>query len=44
LNGMAQDFSWKASAAQYSRLYSQAQALRGPRQATRIQKPVATSN
>src|SRR5438105_1705961 len=44
LNGMAQDFSWKASAVEYSRLYSQAQALRGPRQGTRIQKPVATSN
>jgi starch synthase len=44
LNGMAQDFSWKASAAEYSTLYSLAQALRGPRQAVRIQKPVATSN
>jgi len=44
LNGMAQDFSWKASAAEYVKLYSQAQALRGPRQAARIQKPVATSN
>jgi starch synthase len=44
LNGMAQDFSWKASAAEYARLYSQAQALHGPRQGARIQKPVATSN
>jgi len=44
LNGMAKDFSWKASAAEYVKLYAAAQALRGPRLAARIQKPVATSN
>jgi starch synthase len=44
LNGMAKDFSWKASAAEYVKLYAAAQALRGPRRAARIQKPVATSN
>jgi starch synthase len=44
LNGMARDFSWKASAAEYVKLYGAAQALHGPRQAVRIQKPVATSN
>ena len=44
LNGMAKDFSWKASAAEYIKLYGAAQVLRGPRQAARIQKPVATSN
>jgi starch synthase len=44
LNGMAKDFSWKASAAEYVKLYTAALALRGPRRAARIQKPVATSN
>jgi starch synthase len=44
LNGMAKDFSWKASAAEYAKLYAAAQALRGPRLIARIQKPVATSN
>jgi len=44
LNGMAKDFSWRASAAEYAKLYAAAQALRGPRLVARIQKPVATSN
>jgi starch synthase len=44
LNGMAKDFSWKASAAEYVKLYTAAQTLRGPRLAAGIQKPVATSN
>jgi starch synthase len=45
LNGMAKDFSWKTSAAEYVKVYAAAQALRGGGQATaRNQKPVATSN
>jgi starch synthase len=44
LNGMAKDFSWKASAAEYVKLYSLACALRGSGLASRNQKPVATSN
>jgi starch synthase len=44
LNGMAKDFSWKGSAAEYVKLYTAAQAQNGPRLAARIQKPVATSN
>ena len=44
LNGMAKDFSWKASAAEYVKLYTAARALRRPRQTAGIQKPVATSN
>jgi starch synthase len=45
LNGMAQDFSWKASAAEYVKLYSAARALRGTSPPVpRNQKPVATSN
>jgi starch synthase len=45
LNGMAQDFSWKASAAEYVKLYSAARALRGASPPVpRNQKPVATSN
>jgi starch synthase len=37
LNGMAKDFSWKGSAAEYGKVYSAARAARN-------QKPVATSN
>jgi starch synthase len=37
LNGMAKDFSWKTSAAEYSKVYTAARAARN-------QKPVATSN
>ena len=37
LNGMAKDFSWKASAAEYAKLYKAARAARN-------QIPVATSN
>ncbi len=45
LNGMAKDFSWKASAAEYLKLYAAARALRGSGlAASRNQKPVATSN
>jgi starch synthase len=52
LNGMAKDFSWKVSAAEYAKLYAAARAVRGSRQAvrgsgqaaSRNQKPVATSN
>jgi starch synthase len=51
LNGMAKDFSWKAPAAEYAKLYAAARAIRGSgqvaqgsRQASRNQKPVATSN
>ncbi len=51
LNGMAKDFSWKAPAAEYAKLYEAARALRGSGKASRglgkisgNQKPVATSN
>jgi starch synthase len=54
LNGMAKDFSWKAPAAEYAKLYEAARASRGSssgqvaqgsrQQAVRNQKPVATSN
>jgi len=51
LNGMTKDFSWKAPAAEYAKLYAAARALRGAgttdrpsRQTVRNQKPVATSN
>lgn len=52
LNGMAKDFSWKASAAEYTRVYDAARAARGlaqlplspPARAPRNQKPVVTSN
>ncbi|MGA2098058.1 MAG: glycogen synthase GlgA [Candidatus Acidiferrum sp.] len=44
LNGMAKDFSWKAPAAEYAKVYEAALALRGGRQASRNQMPVATSN
>lgn len=37
LNGMAQDFSWKASAAEYAKLYQQALGNRIPRAASAIQ-------
>jgi starch synthase len=37
LNGMAQDFSWNTSAAEYAKLYTAARAARN-------QKPVITSN
>jgi starch synthase len=36
LNGMAQDFSWKASAAEYVKLYEQARKTRIPRAAGHI--------
>ena len=51
LNGMAKDFSWKAPAAEYAKLYEAARAARGlpplPRPVAKSagnQKPVATSN
>jgi starch synthase len=53
VNGMTKDFSWKAPAAEYAKLYEAARAIRGfvsgptahgSRQASRNQKPVATSN
>ncbi len=44
LNGMAKDFSWKASSAEYARLYKAARTVRGPGQTIRNQNPVATSN
>jgi starch synthase len=51
LNGMAKDFSWKAPAAEYAKLYEAARSARGlpplPRLAAKgpgNQKPVATSN
>ncbi len=45
LNGMAKDFSWKASAAEYVKLYAAARALRGSGlAAARNQKPATTSN
>lgn len=51
LNGMAKDFSWKAPAAEYARVYEAARAARGlaPVQRAagkgpRNQKPVVTSN
>ena len=44
LNGMAKDFSWQASAAEYGKLYEAARALRGSGQAGRNQISVATSN
>jgi starch synthase len=51
LNGMAKDFSWKASAAEYAKVYAAARAVRGSRQTgstrgipARNQMPVATSN
>jgi starch synthase len=51
LNGMAKDFSWKGSAAEYAKVYAAAQALRGARRTGSMggtpagnQMPVATSN
>jgi starch synthase len=51
LNGMAKDFSWKAPAAEYAKLYEAARASRGlpavsqtSVAAARNQKPVSTSN
>jgi len=51
LNGMAKDFSWKDSAAEYAKVYTAARAARGSGQtassggpAPRNQMPVATSN
>jgi starch synthase len=51
LNGMAKDFSWKAPAAEYAKLYEAARASRGlppvsqpTVAAPRNQKPVVTSN
>lgn len=45
LNGMAKDFSWKGSAAEYLKVYAAARAVRaGGQAAARNQKPVATSN
>lgn len=44
LNGMGKDYSWKASAAEYAKLYEAARAARGLGQVARNQMPVATSN
>jgi starch synthase len=44
LNGMAKDFSWKAPAAEYAKLYGAALAARGLKTPARNQMPVATSN
>ena len=50
LNGMTKDFSWKASAVEYVKVYAAARTARGlpavvePAPAPRNQKPVATSN
>jgi starch synthase len=44
LNGMVKDFSWKAPAAEYARIYDSARAVRGLGQPARNQIPVATSN
>lgn len=44
LNGMAKDFSWKAPAAEYAKLYEAARAARGLKTPARNQMPVATSN
>jgi len=52
LNGMAKDFSWKKSAAEYAKVYAVAREARGlgPKAssgepaAARNQMPVATSN
>ncbi|MBZ5541668.1 MAG: glycogen synthase GlgA [Acidobacteriia bacterium] len=43
LNGMARDFSWKASAAEYAKLYEAARRLRGSGQPARNQISSATS-
>ncbi len=44
LNGMAKDFSWKNSAAQYAKIYEAARAARGLEVPARNQIPVTTSN
>ncbi len=44
LNGMAKDFSWKAPAAEYAKVYEAALTVRGARQAGRNQMSVTTSN
>lgn len=44
LNGMAKDFSWKAPAAEYAKVYEAALASRGTRLAPGNQTQVATSN
>jgi starch synthase len=51
LNGMAKDFSWKGSAAEYEKVYAAARAAKGSKQtassggpAAGNQMPVATSN
>jgi starch synthase len=44
LNGMAKDFSWKAPAAEYAKLYQAARALRSSGPGSGIQMPVGTSN
>jgi len=53
LNGMSKDFSWKAPAAEYAKVYEAARAARGlvtargvagAGKGPRNQKPVATSN
>jgi starch synthase len=44
LNGMAKDFSWKLSAAEYARVYAAARAVRGQGKALGNQMPVTTSN
>jgi len=44
LNGMAKDFSWKTSAAEYAKIYGAARAARGLSQPAGNQLPVATSN
>jgi starch synthase len=44
LNGMAKDFSWKAPAAEYAKVYEAALNLRGAGAVTRNQISVATSN
>ncbi|HKW56494.1 MAG TPA: glycogen synthase GlgA [Candidatus Acidoferrum sp.] len=44
LNGMAKDFSWKGSAAEYTKVYHAAVNLRGAGRGARNQIGVATSN
>jgi starch synthase len=44
LNGMAKDFSWKGPAAEYTKVYQAALAVRGAGQTARNQMSVTTSN
>jgi starch synthase len=44
LNGMAKDFSWKAPAAEYAKVYAAARTARGLDVPAGNQLPVATSN